>query len=1051
MTTTSPEALRRRRQTRQRSTYARLDCFDVWCEVPLVPQLTGMSCWAAAAAMIVGYRECLDVKAHEVAHGAGVWEAYKEGLVPEDVVAIARAFRLQIEPPRTYSPAALRALIEQYGPLWVGEASPGLHVVVVTGMFGDGSLDGTFVRIADPWPIGRGERYVLSFREFAQNLEAAAEVVGATAQILHGDGRRQGATRSARSSRSSSSHTIRSDTMATYVIDCGHGGNALASRSTPHGVRGPTGLTEKEVTLDIGTRVARYLGREAVLTRSDDRNLSLAERAEIARRMGAEVFISLHTNEGDPRERGPETWVHSRAGTRSRSLARSIQGQLANLGGPDRGTRAGDMAVLSPDRLGARSAACLVEIDYLSNPNVEAQLRDPRHRDAIARAIARGAFAVSAGTTEQTVSFHTREHTKDFSLKSGEQVTLEHSLDWASDVETKSAEHYTLQLQVQTKPGVFKNVDKPRRHAIGVHTSDNWKVEANGTYRIEVTLVKNVNMTLDPPPKVRAILKLTTPDSTKKKPSKKPAKPKGPVFADSGSEDRADAGGAEQALYDGDDTTGNDGGYTDEGYADAGTTDDEDGVYAAADEEGFGDAGASEYAEADTGGYGEDEAEQGYGHPHRRFGAKTVRRLAFRSQSPRLRLTVRAGDELTVCTTAFWAQDRGSVTTYSGEAVLDGGTFESPRDLQIGPHTIDRENGVLNMDTWSITRTGTYWLTFHLPELQTPDHRVHVDVEILVNGVSLDLDKLAAAETGEHDKDILAEGDAQQEPYGRRAARRASATAPSGFAEPHGASERYGRPEPKRAAPRMQPRVRALEDTASSVPTSQLEAAVQHAHDLWQQGISEARDVTKVDAIVKDSGFAYKVQSWDWCGMFVAACLYSAGLDADLRRGFYHVRNVENFFRYRAEDRVKLWILTDAGWEDLATYHAARGSSRQWISRSDVAACTASDVGDLDIRPGDVALIDHDADGTADHIVLVEAFEEGVLYTIEGNAKGDLCTGVNQDGIFTTTTAKEAVVKKSRDLKLATKRATLYGVGRLSVVDFEDHRYEAQKPTAATK
>jgi len=89
----------------------------------------------------------------------------------------------------------IRALLDRCGPIWVGEASPGLHVVVVAGMHGDGTPDGTFVRIADPWPIGRGERYSLSFQEFCGNLRAAATLAGGRPQILHARPGSRGNTR----------------------------------------------------------------------------------------------------------------------------------------------------------------------------------------------------------------------------------------------------------------------------------------------------------------------------------------------------------------------------------------------------------------------------------------------------------------------------------------------------------------------------------------------------------------------------------------------------------------------------------------------------------------------------------------------------------------------------------------------------------------------------------------------------------------------------------------------------------------------------------------
>jgi len=163
--------------------------FDIWHEVPLVQQLTGMSCWAAAAAMLIGWRDCIDIDAEQVTAGSGRWEAYREGLMPEDVPALAEAWDLVMEPPRRHSAWSLQDLLSRKGPLWVGEASPGLHVVVVAGMRGDGSAEGTKVHIADPWPVGKGERYTLTFAQLAQNLDVATGISGSPAQVLHTGGR----------------------------------------------------------------------------------------------------------------------------------------------------------------------------------------------------------------------------------------------------------------------------------------------------------------------------------------------------------------------------------------------------------------------------------------------------------------------------------------------------------------------------------------------------------------------------------------------------------------------------------------------------------------------------------------------------------------------------------------------------------------------------------------------------------------------------------------------------------------------------------------------
>jgi N-acetylmuramoyl-L-alanine amidase len=77
------------------------------------------------------------------------------------------------------------------------------------------------------------------------------------------------------------------------AIDPGHGGDDI-------GVRTGDGLQEKELTLDVARRVRQRLetrlGVRAILTRDDDRSLSLDERAAFANNNKADLFLSLHAN-----------------------------------------------------------------------------------------------------------------------------------------------------------------------------------------------------------------------------------------------------------------------------------------------------------------------------------------------------------------------------------------------------------------------------------------------------------------------------------------------------------------------------------------------------------------------------------------------------------------------------------------------------------------------------------------------------------------------------------------------------------------------------------
>lgn len=93
----------------------------------------------------------------------------------------------------------------------------------------------------------------------------------------------------------------------TVVIDPGHGGK-------DPGAIGKS-VMEKDVVLAIGLKVGEYLKREmpdlnVVFTRTTDTFVPLDERAEIANRAKADLFVSIHANSiSNPRIYGSETFV----------------------------------------------------------------------------------------------------------------------------------------------------------------------------------------------------------------------------------------------------------------------------------------------------------------------------------------------------------------------------------------------------------------------------------------------------------------------------------------------------------------------------------------------------------------------------------------------------------------------------------------------------------------------------------------------------------------------------------------------------------------------
>lgn len=211
------------------------------------------------------------------------------------------------------------------------------------------------------------------------------------------------------------------------MIDPGHGGH-------DPGAIGNKGTYEKDVTLDIGRRLAQHISRyprlDAKLTREIDEFLPLRERVARGQAAKADLFISLHADSApNAQARGLSAYTLSDQATDkfSRELAqrenfadkfggidlteadqnvaailmdlathqardnalraktklvRGIQGSWPLLENP---LRAANFAVLrAPD-----VPSVLIETGFLSNHKDEAMLRQPTEREKIARLLAR--------------------------------------------------------------------------------------------------------------------------------------------------------------------------------------------------------------------------------------------------------------------------------------------------------------------------------------------------------------------------------------------------------------------------------------------------------------------------------------------------------------------------------------------------------------------------------------------------------------------------------------------------------------------------------------
>ncbi len=185
------------------------------------------------------------------------------------------------------------------------------------------------------------------------------------------------------------------------VLDPGHGGRSRANV-------GPTGYVEADGVLDIGLRLRDLLTPhyDVFMTREADVTVGLYDRPAMANELGADLFVSLHTNAGAANVRGAETY-HSRNGEwgsifhdEAKRAAEQVQRELVKATGLiDRGTKTWlvnnpgspihGMDYLAVIRR-AKMPALLVEAGFHSNLQDEALLKTPEFRQKIAEGIFKG-------------------------------------------------------------------------------------------------------------------------------------------------------------------------------------------------------------------------------------------------------------------------------------------------------------------------------------------------------------------------------------------------------------------------------------------------------------------------------------------------------------------------------------------------------------------------------------------------------------------------------------------------------------------------------------
>jgi N-acetylmuramoyl-L-alanine amidase len=199
--------------------------------------------------------------------------------------------------------------------------------------------------------------------------------------------------------------------VLTICLDPGHGGKDPGNREGRQ--------QEKRYTLLFAQEVRSALtkaGFKVVLTRSGDTYPELEERPALARRRGADLFLSLHFNSADSaaarsvqgvevycltpsranstNTRGPATGSGTQPGNRLDSknvlLAYQIQrAMVRNLGAEDRGVRRARWAVLRV----AEMPAVLIEAGFMTHPIESKKIYTAAYRQQMAQAITSGILA----------------------------------------------------------------------------------------------------------------------------------------------------------------------------------------------------------------------------------------------------------------------------------------------------------------------------------------------------------------------------------------------------------------------------------------------------------------------------------------------------------------------------------------------------------------------------------------------------------------------------------------------------------------------------------
>ncbi|MDU1538611.1 MAG: N-acetylmuramoyl-L-alanine amidase [Paeniclostridium sordellii] len=167
-----------------------------------------------------------------------------------------------------------------------------------------------------------------------------------------------------------------------WYLDFGHGGKdpgALGSKNTK----------ESDTVLKIGMLVKSKLEKyfeKVITTRESDSFYSLEYRTNKANKSSCDYFISIHMNSSTNKSaKGTETWVYN-SNSKLYNLAKNLSSNLStNLKTPNRRVKESKkFAVLKNSKM----PALIIEIDFISNPEIESLCANESYIKNVADTIA---------------------------------------------------------------------------------------------------------------------------------------------------------------------------------------------------------------------------------------------------------------------------------------------------------------------------------------------------------------------------------------------------------------------------------------------------------------------------------------------------------------------------------------------------------------------------------------------------------------------------------------------------------------------------------------